>query len=202
MPTPQNHSDENLVEQCLSGSSAAWLEFYSRFERLVRLVVRRRLGMYQDQCEDMVQEVFITLMSALATFEPRFKLQVFVCSIAERVCIDRYRFERAEKRSAILEPLDDPDHVDIIQANLSAQAKSQEELLSEHERNKILKLALRSLKSSCRELLTLRYLEELSYGEITRRIGGTENTLAVQVSRCIAQLRSTLSAFHEVKAPK
>ena len=43
MASSKETKDIALVGQCLSGSEPAWLEFYSRFQRLVRMVVRRLL---------------------------------------------------------------------------------------------------------------------------------------------------------------
>ena len=200
MPHNPENTDIDLVERCLSGSESAWLEFFNRFEKLVRMVVKRRLGTYQDRCEDMVQEVFINLISALETFEPGFRLKVFVCTVAERVCVDRYRFETASKRSGKLVSLDEPDCGQLIEAGVDNKFKSPEDLFSEQERNSILKKAFRSLGTKCRELLRLRYYEELNYSEIRKILGGTENTLAVQASRCVAQLRAHFMSVHREKA--
>ena len=200
MPHNPEYTDIDLVERCLSGSESAWLEFFHRFEKLVRMVVKRRLGTYQDRCEDMVQEVFINLISALETFEPGFRLKVFVCTVAERVCVDRYRFETASKRSGKLLSLDDPDFGQLIQAEIDNPSKSQEDLFYDQERSHILRKAFRSLGARCRELLKLRFYEELNYSEITKILGGTENTLAVQASRCIAQLRAHFMSLHKEKA--
>lgn len=64
----------------------------------------------------------------------------------------------------------------------------QEEILSREELVKILKKSLEQLGLRCRRLLELRYLEELSFGEIAKQLGVKENTLTVQTKRCIEQL--------------
>ncbi|MGC8660000.1 MAG: RNA polymerase sigma factor [Desulfomonilaceae bacterium] len=91
----------------MSGSEPAWAEFYSRFQRLVRMVVRRRLHFSPEETEDVVHEVFISLMSALKTYDSSNPLQNFVGTITERVCVDKYRFSKAAKRDADTEPFDD-----------------------------------------------------------------------------------------------
>jgi RNA polymerase sigma factor (sigma-70 family) len=47
---------------------------------------------------------------------------------------------------------------------------------------------LRALGAACRELLKLRYFDELSYREISQQLGASDNTLAVRSKRCLAEL--------------
>ncbi|MGC8659999.1 MAG: RNA polymerase sigma factor [Desulfomonilaceae bacterium] len=53
-----------------------------------------------------------------------------------------------------------------------------------------MRLAFRLLGARCRQLLRLRYHEELPYSRIAKILGATENTLTVQAGRCIRELRA------------
>ena len=93
MVSINENKDFTLVGQCLSGSEPAWMEFYSRFERLVRMVVRRRLHNSEDATEDVVHDVFITLLSALKNYNSSYSLQNFVqpicpdCVLGRNACL-------------------------------------------------------------------------------------------------------------------
>ena len=54
-----------------------------------------------------------------------------------------------------------------------------------------LRVALKNLSSRCTQLITLRYLEELSFKEIGEIVGSSENTVTVQTRRCLDSLRLT-----------
>lgn len=189
MASPQDNKDLALVAQCLSGSELAWLEFYVRYQRLVRMVVKMRLRVSEEGVEDVVQEVFISLLSALKTYDTSCSIQNFVCIIAGRVCVDQYRFSTAAKRYAETESFDDQATVLAGCMMDGPQKGHQEEELIRLEQSDITRRALRLLGAKCRELLKLRYYEELPYGKITKIFGAAENALTVQSSRCIRELR-------------
>ncbi len=183
--------DSDLVDRCLSGSERAWTELYYRFQRLVGMVVKRRLRVSQEGLEDVTQEVFMALTSALKNYDSVYSLQKYICTIAERVCVDHYRFSTAAKRDGETEPLE--DHFEEL-TNCQSEVHdsgNQEDKLVLREQTHFLRQSLRTLGERCRRLLRLRYLEELPYSEISKVLNANENTLAVQVARCIRELRTS-----------
>ncbi len=190
MVSIKENRDIALVGQCLSGSEPAWAEFYTRFQRLVRLVVRRRLHVSQDGVEDVIQEVFMVLISALKNYNSTYSLQKYVSTIAERVCVDHYRFSTAAKRDTETEPFEDylSRVADCRMEDRSAG--NQEEELALRQQTHLLRQALRALGAKCRELLRLRYLEELPYQKISQILSISENTLTVQAARCVRELKT------------
>ncbi len=189
MAVSKDDRDTDLVDRCLSGSEHAWTELYSRFQRLVGMVVRRRLYFSQDGVEDVTQEVFMVLMSALKNYDSTYSLQKYICTIAERVCVDHYRFSTAAKRDAETEPFE--DHISGIgDCQMEDRpARNQEDELALRQQTDFLRQALRALGEKCRELLRLRYLEELPYKKISLILSVSENTLTVQAARCIRELK-------------
>ncbi|MFH0959668.1 MAG: sigma-70 family RNA polymerase sigma factor [Pseudomonadota bacterium] len=190
MASIYENKDVTLVGQCLSGSEPAWTEFYSRFERLVKMVVRRRLHVSEDAIEDVVHEIFISLLSGLKNYNSSYSLQNFVCTVAERVCVDQYRFSKASKRHAETYSLDDEDSGISDQVMKSSNHFGQEEELIVSQEGEIVRQALRLIGMKCRELLRLRYYDEAPYSRIAELTGVTENTLTVQTARCIRELRN------------
>ena len=182
--------DELLVRQCLSGSEVAWQEFYSRFIRLMRSVVKKSFVVSREDVEDLTQSAFISLATALSNYDYRQSLPRFVCVVTERVVIDEYRKRRAARRGAEAEtsPLDEAgrDVADGFKSNLDLPDEQMERAeVAAHLRN-----ALSELDPGCRELLTLRYYRDLSFKEIAEILGASENTLTVQTRRCLEKLRT------------
>jgi RNA polymerase sigma factor (sigma-70 family) len=190
MVSISENNDDTLVGQCLSGSEPAWTEFYSRFERLVRMVIRRRLHISEDGIEDVVHDVFVTLISALKNYNSSYSLQNFVCTIAERVCVDQYRFSKATKRNVEAVSMDDEHSGLARQVMESSNQVFQEESLIRAQETDIIRRALRLIGIKCRELLRLRYYDEAPYSKIAEVTGIAANTLVVQTTRCIRELRN------------
>lgn len=185
--------DHQLVQQCLSGSRLAWDEFYDRFVLLVRKVIHAHMRCSEADMQDMVQNVFLAVYSALGTYDRQYPLSRFVWVIGERVCIDEYRKSVATKRFAETVSVDHHDHRDETSVLLSSDLDPPEDQVAGAELLRLLRSAFKRLGERCRELLKLRYLEELSFKEIAPLLGAKEKTLAVQAGRCLDKLKDLYS---------
>jgi RNA polymerase sigma factor (sigma-70 family) len=181
--------DRQLVGKCLEGSKPAWDEFYDRYLPLVRKVIHSRLRCSESDMQDMVQNVFLAIYTALGSYDERYPLSKFVWVIGERICIDEYRKGAAGKRDGEHVPVDHHDHGDESATMVRSDLDPQEDQVARAELVRLLRLAFRRLGDRCRELLKLRYIEELSFKEIVPILGGKEKTLAVQVGRCLDELK-------------
>lgn len=100
-------SDQVLVEQILAGSREHFdLLYETYFPRVYRFALKR-LG-DPGEAEDVAQEVFMTLMTALASFKGESTLLVWVFGVT-RNKVNR-RFRRPRPR---LEPLEEGGALDI-----------------------------------------------------------------------------------------
>ncbi len=188
-PRPQM-DDRTLVEQCLAGSRSACDEFYERYFSLVRKVARRHGRHRAGDLEDSVQDIFLSLYTSLCKFDSQYPLSRFVCIVAERVCIDRYRAQKTAKRNGETVPVDHHDGGAEGAIMVRANSEHPEESLAKAETVDLLKLVFRDLGQKCREILRLRYLEELAFKDVSRILGIAEKTLAVQTGRCIDELKA------------
>jgi RNA polymerase sigma factor (sigma-70 family) len=182
--------DRLLVGQCLEGSKAAWDEFYDRYLPLVRKVIHSRLRCSESDMQDMVQNVFLALFTALSTYDSRYPVSKFVWVVGERICIDEYRKAIASKRDGEHVSVNHHDHGDETTTTVSSNGDIQEDQLAKAELLALLRMAFRHLDDRCRDLLRLRYIEELSFKEIVPVLAGNEKTLAVQAGRCLDKLKA------------
>lgn len=196
MEESRESGDLALVRACLSGSEQAWEDLYCRYGALVKSMVKRHLHRPAAwELEDITQSVFAALIPALKRYDAAYSLSRFVCVIAERVCIQEYRHNRAAKRAGQSESVDHHDG-DEGGTSLPSKDPSQEDLLSQHQAKDLLRRALKQLDSPCKELLRLRYIEELPYREISKMLGASENTLTVRARRCLNELSAAYA--HEL----
>lgn len=183
--------DLKLVKECLTGSEHAWREFYARFIGLMRSVVKKHRKLTEEDVEDITQAAFLSLTTALHTFDPQQSLPRFVCVITERILIDEYRKGKAAKRDADVEAIDHTDPREGTRLALANDEDLQDTQMEKAQLVSRLRAALKNLSSRCTQLITLRYLEELSFKEIGEIVGSSENTVTVQTRRCLDSLRLT-----------
>jgi len=181
--------DRALVQQCLSGSRQAWDEFYNRFCILVAKAVRTKSRCKQSDAQDLVQNVFLALYTSLKNYEYQYSLSRFVWMVSERVCIDEFRKSTAAKRDKVTVPLNHHDSDNNEAVMVRSNLHNQEQQVAEAEMKQMLMVAFKRLGEKCRELIRLRYLQELSFKEIADILRAKEKTLAVQAGRCLQDLK-------------
>jgi RNA polymerase sigma factor (sigma-70 family) len=181
--------DRTLVDQCLAGSRHAWDEFYNRFCMLVAKAVRTKTRCSEADVQDLVQSVFLALYTSLQTYDRQYPLSKFVWVVSERVCIDEFRKSTAAKRDRVTVPLNPLDGDDEAAVTVASNRDTQEQQFADAEARHVLMDAFKRLGEKCREIIRLRYLQELSFKEIADILGTKEKTLAVQTGRCLKDLK-------------
>jgi len=194
MDIGSQNKDYLLVQECLCGSEKAWNEFYSRFIGLMRNVVRRHANLSNEDVQDITQSAFLELTSALRKYDPEQPLHSFVCLVTERILIDEYRRGKAAKRSGRTESLAHHDEQQEGTTVVRSSLAGQDEQVEQAELAWSLKTAFGELDAKCRELIRLRYYDELPFAEMAQLVGATENTVTVQTRRCLDKLRARYRA--------
>lgn len=187
------NDDRILVHNCLSGSRKAWDDFYVRFVPLVRKAVQKHGYGLESDAEDIVQDAFLALHSDLHRYDSQYKLSQFVWIVTKQVCVDHYRRSKASKRDGRTVPVDHHDGGEEGYLMLESVQDPQEEELERSQQTALLKAAFRRLGAKCKEVLRLRYLEELPFKEIANVLGANKKSLAVQAGRCLDELRAHCS---------
>jgi RNA polymerase sigma-70 factor, ECF subfamily len=182
--------DQALVRQCLLGERAAWDSFYRQYLPMVRHVAQRHTNFRGDDIQDTVHEVFLALYDALKDYDPSYKLSHFVWMVAKRVCVDQYRRSTALKRTGQKVAVDHHDGSVDGEMMLAVPLDPADDLLAGAQLMELVRKAFRDLGERCREILRLRYFEELPYKEMATILDTDKKTLAVQAGRCIDELRA------------
>src|SRR5688572_33349876 len=109
MPTP---SDVELVRRAAAGDRAAFAAIYERHRTVVYRYGRLMSGS-DATAEDVTQEVFVTLIHTIPTYEPqRAGLLTYLYGVARNVTRNRIRRDRRfvalEMAAAAPAPTEDP----------------------------------------------------------------------------------------------
>jgi RNA polymerase sigma factor (sigma-70 family) len=129
--------------------------------------------------DELVQEIFLAIVTALPRLKDASKLTAFVFRIAHNRAV-RHVLQRMREPAAGLEP-DDVAH----------DVPTHEQSMIEMERTQALLNAIRRLSLPYRQVITL-LLEDLSHPEIAEVLGISANNVAVRVNRAKQQLKDAL----------
>jgi RNA polymerase sigma-70 factor (ECF subfamily) len=174
--------DELLVKQFNQGDDSAFDRIVEEYSTAIAVLANRLLG-WPGVVEDIVQDVFLAAFVGLKKFRCECSLKTWLFTITINKCRS-YRYKQmlylrffsqaAVKASAALDPTAD-------------KAQMDDETFDK------VRLAVQALPAKYRESVVLRYLQELSMGEIAQMLSISRNALQVRLSRARERLRGDLA---------
>jgi RNA polymerase sigma-70 factor, ECF subfamily len=177
--------DRELLDRCLARKPRSWEDFVDRFIGLVHHVVdqtceSRSMGLSQEDREDLIGEVFVALINddfaVLRRFRGESSLATYLTVISRRVTVKEL-LKRRTMRSG--ETGSDADVSDRASRHVEKQKE---------EREQVQRL-LKTLDGIEADLVRMRYLDGMSYGEIEAASGVPANSIGPTLSRAKAKLR-------------
>jgi RNA polymerase sigma-70 factor, ECF subfamily len=163
-----------LVVKCQMGDSAALEALFLRHNRPLGYYLRRLLD--RDDVGDVQQEVWLAVVRRIRTLRVPEAFTVWLYRIARTKALDRLSDRR-------LTPLDDGPAdtlVDDHEPHLSAADAAE------------IHAAMKTLRPEHREVLALRFMEDLSYEQIAEVIGCNLGTVRSRLHYAKLALRQQL----------
>jgi RNA polymerase sigma-70 factor (ECF subfamily) len=166
-----------------SGDHAAFAEFIDKYKETVFLCCRR-LGLREDEVEDVASETFLAAYKGLSRYSGRAELSTWLWSIAYRQGIN---YLRKNRRQWQLEPELDERIADSKQRGPAAAVQSR-------EIEKIVWEAVERLPRLWAVAVILHYREEKGISDIAKIMQIKENTVKTYLFRGRERLKEMLDA--------
>jgi RNA polymerase sigma-70 factor (ECF subfamily) len=152
-----------LVEKAKKGDQKAFAMLMSLYEDSVYHMLLKKVG-EPVIAEDLTIEAFSKAFQNLIRFSPDFAFSTWLYKIATNNCIDYLRKLKKDPCARDKGQTTGP-HSDIVD-----HAFGPEENFIRDQRQRLLREIVDKLSPRYRELIMLRYFEELSYEEISIRL--------------------------------
>lgn len=184
-------SDDELARRCRTELAGCVDELVQRYDARIRDCARR-MALDPANAEDVVQEIFLRLITALPRFQGRSAVSTWVYRIAHNTCIDSFRRDmRAAKRRAQVGPDGDPD---AVLASLPARWGDPEDAIDDQIRECYLGWVLSQLPDDYREIVRLRLGEGRSNEDVAELLGTSVDSVKAKLRRARQRLRELLLA--------
>ena len=172
----------DLITRCRDGDQSAWTALVRTHAGLV-YAVARRTGLKEDQCEDVAQSVFATLLRRLDTVRDAQALAAWLVTTTKR---ESWRVARHARRVADLAAAYKPTDPD------PSPIEAMEDIESAHR----VRVALDELGGKCRELLLAIFSQrdQPDYAGISQRLSIPVGSIGPTRARCLAKLAEILRA--------
>jgi len=184
--------DQKLISCCLSGDEAAWSSLYRRLYKTVHFITHwHKWNFTADQADEIMQDVFLGIVSSLKTFQFECSLETFASNIAKNKCISEIRRISALKREGAEESLsaDEMDADGDARLVLADPKSSFSAVLESSETSHMMKSALDELDEQCRTIVRLKYYDDYSYEDIAALSNLPLGTVASRLKRCLLELK-------------
>lgn len=180
-------TDAHLMARIQQDDEAAFGEFVQRYQRRFYRLAYGYLHNH-DESLDAVQEAFIKIYRARATWEPRANPYTWAYRIVANQCVDLLRKRKGVGAAASLDEDDSPEMRTLADTTAVDPLMLQ---VSRETRARVMEAVLK-LPPRQREIIILRHYEELSLQEIAEVQGCALGTVKSSLHRALASLKGIL----------
>ncbi len=159
--------------------------FVDEWEGFVLSCIRRMRVVDE---EDVLFRIFFRALNALPNFRSESKISTWLYHITWRESLRHIQKQKqfAQKEAPLIEAENQPDPGESVLGVLERQETA------EHVQKALSKLPLKD-----REILALRYLEELKTTEVAQRINLPIGTVKARIHRALVRLKIMLEKNHD-----
>jgi RNA polymerase sigma-70 factor, ECF subfamily len=169
----------------VSGDRRAFEQLFGRLAPRLHRFFRRSFTA-EATADDLLQQTFLKLHKARATYKPDMRVAPWAFAIAARVRLDEYR---RRKRLA-----EDGDEESLARADELRGADAPPPAALDADTAGAVRRAVDALPESQRVVIHLNRFEEMTFAEIATVLGTTEGAIKLRAFRAYATLREALAA--------
>ena len=185
-------TDEELALLYVNGNNKAFDELLSRTQDKIFTYITYMVK-DEDMANDLFQETFIKAITKLQNglYTDSGKFVFWVMRIAHNVIIDRYREIKGEH---IIEPTKDNDLENLRGASV-LDTYRESEMVNEQVKKDVKRL-MNALPQTQREVVYMRFFQQMSFKEIAEETGVSINTSLGRMRYALINLRKLTRQHH------
>lgn len=191
-PTREPVTDESLMAEVVSGNTQAF----------AAIVERHQVDLYRycmsflknpERAQDAVQEVFLRAYTKAGTFDKARLFRPWFFRIARNLCLNLLERDRIVEMDSLQDPSLNPYGQDgwVWESDMPDPGAKAVEV----ERHRLLLTAMKALPEREREIVELRFFQNMCARDIADIVGSTEGAVRTKLHRTLKGLRSVLAGY-------
>ena len=170
--------DAELLKKAVEGDAQAYGDLYERYLDPIYRYVYHRVG-DELEAEDLTEMAFLKVWEALPQFDiSRTPFSAWLYRVAHNLVVDHFRTRRV--------------HEELPQELPWPGGQPEKAAMMGEQRRELL-TAMSNLRSDYQEVLTLRFLSEMSHGETAKVIRRSVGAVRVLQHRALEALRQIMA---------
>ena len=185
-----NLTDQVLIKNFLNGDNKSFEELLSRHKNRIFAFIMSKVK-NRDITEDIFQDTFIKVINSLkkGKYNEEGKFLPWMMRISHNLVIDHFRKESKMRK---IRPTSEFDIFDILDDG----RKNQEDLMIQTQVHADLNILIEQLPEDQKEVLKMRYFEDLSFKKISELTGTSINTALGRMRYALINLRKLAEKQH------
>lgn len=187
-----NSEDIALVTAILNGQTNLYSKIQKKYNRMINSVIRRVVH-NELEIQDLVQETYIKAYNALSGYDTKYSFSSWLMKIATNHAIDFLRKKKLETISLSSQSSDNDEDDFFIQIPDSESLPDQK--LSQKEFSATINKIIDSMPENFRQIIILRYQQELDYNEIAELLAIPLGTVKATLFRAKKMMYALLIKY-------
>lgn len=177
--------EDSFVQRLVQQDEQAFSEFY---EMTVDVFYRFLMGRYfltQWDTQDLLSDFYLKCWKWLKSYNPEYKFETYVRSILKNHAKDFFK----KKKSIQLKD----EHLD----NESLITQWEDEILNDLQKDydyELIHEVMQSLDEQSYEVIYMRYIDEMSYEEMSEFLWMSQDAIRQRLSRALKKVKHNLQA--------
>jgi RNA polymerase sigma-70 factor (ECF subfamily) len=184
-----NRTDEQLVKDYLDGDKNVFTEIVDRYLKSIYNFSYRLIG-NEKEAEDVSQEVFLKVWKNIKKFDTEKSFKTWIFSITRNASIDYLR----KRRDVLLSVFDNENGTNFIEDSLIDEEPKADEIFSLAQNKKQIEVTMNELSIIQKEIIILKYVNEMSLSEIANIMNMPVNTTKSHHRRALIKLKELINA--------
>lgn len=190
--TENAKNDFHLVVKARQGDQKAYADLMVRYKDSIYFMILKMVNNKEDAMDLMV-ETFAKAFEKLDKYQPDYAFSTWLFRVATNNCIDFIRKKKLNTMSIHGMMDEDGDEKPL---QIRADTLNPEETSIKKQQTKELKQLIEGLPLRYRNLITLRYFDELSYEEIAQHLDLPLGTVKAQLFRARYLLGNIINRYN------
>jgi len=174
--------DEDLVRECIDGSDDAWSFLVDKYRNLI-FSIPLKYGMSVDEAGEILQEVFLKLLSELPRLREPRALPAWLMRVTAHECC---HWKKKQRRVFSMQ----------VEAGVEFTAAPEVDntILEEVRREQILRETIADQAPRCRRLIEMLFFSSpvVPYERVAELLGVAKGSIGFIRMRCLERLRRRL----------
>lgn len=188
--------DSQIVKKISDWDIDMFSIIVDRYEKKLMKYIMKISNVDITEAENLLQDVFIKVFKNINWYKNSYKFSSWIYRITFNHIWDNYRKEKNKKEVSLDEGINgdnDNDNISLLEL-LEDESKNIVQNIEKKELSKLIKNTIKELDDKYKNVIILKYYENLSYDEISDILEIPYNTVWTLINRAKKQLKKILES--------